>query len=42
MCRRWFKQFKEDLFDIEDAEKQGRSKKFEDEKLHALLNEDNT
>lgn len=41
MCRRWFRQFEEGLFDVEDAQREGRPKKFEDEKLQALLDEDN-
>lgn len=42
MCRRWFRQFKEGLFDVEDAEREGRPRKCEDETLQALLDEDNT
>ncbi|GJQ87268.1 hypothetical protein Trydic_g8777 [Trypoxylus dichotomus] len=42
MYRRRFRQFKEGLFDVEDAERVGRPKTFEDEKLQALLNEDST
>ncbi|GJQ73012.1 hypothetical protein Trydic_g1648 [Trypoxylus dichotomus] len=33
--RRWFRQFKEDLFDVEDAKCECRPRKFEDEQLQA-------
>lgn len=39
-CREWFRRFKSGDFDIEDKERQGQPKKFEDEKLKALLVED--
>lgn len=40
-CRRWFRQFNEGIFDIEDAQRPGHQKKFEDEELQQLLDEDN-
>ncbi|EGI63187.1 Mariner Mos1 transposase [Acromyrmex echinatior] len=38
--REWFQKFKKGEFDIEDKERSGRSKMYEDAKLEALLNED--
>lgn len=38
-CRRWFRQFKEGIFDIEDAQRPGHQKKFEDEELQQLPSE---
>lgn len=40
MCRRWFRQFKDGIFDVEDAEREGRPKTFSDEELTTLLDED--
>ena len=40
MCQKWFARFKSDDFDLEDEERPGQPKKFEDEKLEALLDED--
>ena len=39
-CQKWFAQFKSGEFDLEDEERPGQSKKFEDEELEALLDED--
>ena len=39
-CREWFLQFKNDEFDIEDKERSGRSKVYEDAELEALLDQD--
>jgi histone-lysine N-methyltransferase SETMAR len=39
-CERWFQQFREGIFDVEDAERPGQPKKFEDEELEQLLDED--
>lgn len=38
-CQRWFKRFKNGDFNTEDRERSGQPKKFENEKLEALLNE---
>ena len=40
MCQRWFARFKSGDFGLEDEERPGQSKKFEDEELVALLDED--
>lgn len=40
MCEYWFRRFKSGDFDIEDKERSGQPKKFEDEELTALLDED--
>lgn len=40
MCQRWFARFKSGDFDTEDKERPGQEKKFEDEELVTLLNED--
>lgn len=40
MCQRWFARFKSGDFDTEDKERPGQPKKFEDEELEALLDED--
>lgn len=40
MCRRWFRQFEDGIFDVDDAEREGRPKKFNDEQLEELLDED--
>ena len=39
-CREWFQKFKNDEFDIEDKERSGRPKVYEDAKLEALLDQD--
>ena len=39
-CRQWFKKFKNGEFDIEDKERRGRSKVYEDAELEALLDQD--
>lgn len=38
-CRDWFRRFKNNDFDVEDKERSGAPKKFEDEELEALLDE---
>lgn len=39
-CRAWFQRFKSGDCDVEDKERSGRPKKFEDTELQALLDED--
>lgn len=39
-CRKWFAHFKSGDFDLEDKERPGQPKKFEDEELEVLLDED--
>ncbi|KAL0130804.1 hypothetical protein PUN28_002426 [Cardiocondyla obscurior] len=39
-CRDWFRRFKNDDFDVEDKARSGAPKKFEDEELQALLQQD--
>ena len=39
-CQKWFARFKSDDFSLEDEERPGQLKKFEDEELEALLDED--
>ena len=39
-CQKWFGQFKSVDFGLEDEERLGQPKKFEDEELEALLDED--
>ena len=39
-CRKWFSRFKSDNFKLEDKERPGQPKKFEDEELESLLDED--
>lgn len=39
-CEYWFRLFKSGDFDIKDKERPRQSKKFEDEELEALLDED--
>ena len=39
-CQKWFARFKSGDFDLEDEERPGQPKKFEDEELEALLDED--
>lgn len=41
-CRTWFQRFKSGDFDIEDKERPGQPKKFEDAELEGLLNEDSS
>ena len=38
--REWFQKFKNGEFDVEDKERSGRLKVYEDAELEALLNED--
>ena len=38
-CQKWFAQFKSGHFGLEDEERPGQPKKFEDEELEALLDE---
>lgn len=37
MCQKWFARFKSGDFDIEDKERPGQPKKFDDEELEALI-----
>ena len=39
-CQKWFSRFKSGDFGLEDEELSGQPKKFEDEELKALLNDD--
>ena len=39
-CEKWFARFKSGDFGLEDEERPGQPKKFEDEELEALLDED--
>ena len=39
-CQKWFARFKSGNFDLEDEERPGEPKKFENEELEALLDED--
>ena len=39
-CREWFKRFKSGDFGVEDKDRPGKPKSFEDEELDALLDED--
>lgn len=39
-CRKWFKRFKDGDFDTADQERHGATKKFEDEELETLLDQD--
>ena len=39
-CQKWFARFKSGDFGLEDEERAGQPKKFEDEKLEVLLAED--
>jgi len=41
-CRDWFRRFKNNDFDVEDKERSGAPKKFEDKELEALLHEDSS
>ena len=38
-CREWFQKFKNGEFDIEDKERSGRPKVYEDAELEAILNQ---
>ena len=40
ICREWFWCFKNGDFDVEDKERSGRLRAFEDEELQVLMNED--
>ena len=40
MCQKWFAGFKSGDFGLEDEERPGQPKKYEDEELEALLDED--
>lgn len=42
MCERWFKQFKDGDFSVEDKQHGKPPKKFEDVELQALLDEDSS
>lgn len=39
-CRDWFRRFKNNDFDVKNKQRSGAPKKFEDEELETLLNED--
>ena len=39
-CRNWFRGFKNNDFKLQDKERSGASKKFEDKQLEEILNED--
>lgn len=39
-CEYWFRRFKSGDFDVEDKERPGQPKRYEDEELEALLDED--
>ena len=39
-CREWFQKFKNGEFDVEDKERSGMAKVYEDAELEALLDED--
>ena len=39
-CQKWFARFKSSDFGLEDEERPGQPKKFEDEELEVLLDED--
>jgi len=39
-CREWFQKFKNGEFDVEDKERSGRPKMYEDAELERLLDED--
>lgn len=41
-CRKWFARFKSGDFDLEDKERPGQPKKFEDKELETLLEENST
>jgi len=39
-CREWFRRSKSGDFDVEDKERSGRPRAFEDEELQAMVDED--
>ena len=39
-CRKWFQKFENGEFDIDDKERTGRPKVYEDAELEALLDQD--
>ena len=39
-CHEWFQKFENGVYDIEDIERSGRSKVYEDAELEALLDQD--
>ena len=39
-CREWFRRFQSGDFSVEDKERSGQPKKFEDEELETLLDQD--
>lgn len=39
-CKEWFRRFKTGVFDVDDKERPGQPKKFADEELEALLDQD--
>ena len=39
-CQKWYPRFKSGNFGLEDEERSGQPKKFEDDELEALLDED--
>ena len=39
-CREWFQKFKNGEFDVDDKERSGRPKVYEDAEMEALLDED--
>ena len=39
-CRDWFRRFKNNYFKLEDKERSGAPKKFEDKELEKILDED--
>ena len=39
-CRDWFRRFKNNYFKLEDKERSGAPKKFEDKELEEILDED--
>ena len=41
-CETWFRQFKNGDIDLNEAARSGKRKSFDDAKLQALLDEDNT
>jgi len=41
-CREWFHRFKSNDSDVEDKERPGQPKKFEDTELQSVLDEDDT
>ncbi|EFN75393.1 hypothetical protein EAI_06177, partial [Harpegnathos saltator] len=39
-CREWFRRFKSDDFSVDDKPRPSQPRKFEDEELQALIDED--